>query len=193
MRTRRQCDPAGVSCLFIGVMSAEQSSGGLFDVGGGGSRGVQQRLNKRSQVTKQANEAIWALNTLSGVHTNCSVTPNRCRSDAVDRVFDLIQGDPPPDGVPSPKEAFTALLGSKASSYFLEDPCSEAVYDLARLSLPEVAGQCHLSATLSVSELDDLSRFENRLMLDDDSFALRVPHEGRAKIHWSAELQHNYD
>ena len=56
-----------------------------------------------------------------------------------------------------------------------------------------MAGQCHLSATLSGSDLDDLSRFENRLMLDDDSFALRVLHEGRAKIHWSAELQHNYD
>jgi hypothetical protein len=85
-------------------------------------------------------------------------------------------------GASRPKEALCALLGSKASCYYLEDPAIEDTYNFGLLSLPDSAGQCCLAEVLEGPELHDVCEFKERFMLSEPELAERIRVEVKAKL-----------
>ena len=121
-------------------------------------RGTGQRVSRRHAVAASANEAIWALNTLSGGGHEPPLGANSARDSVVASVVTACEriGGPPPDL--TPKAALAALLGSKLSPYE-GGPCTAAPYEASRLSLPVSGGVCRLAAVLEVSDALELVCF----------------------------------
>ena len=106
------------------------------------SRGVRHRIGKRRHLLDDANSVIDSLNFLSGVQASNPVRPSSSRAAVLSNVQSACEQFSPTFVVEAPEASLEALLG-KVSSVYEDRPSGPVKYELSKLSLPEVAGQCN--------------------------------------------------
>ena len=101
-------------------------------------RGCAQRISKRAAESNRCNEAVQALNYLSGCDGSRPVNNCSAREHVLTRTKTAVYNFGTPDSSESVEAALQALLHSKSS--YVEGPIGPATFDCARLSLPDSAG-----------------------------------------------------
>lgn len=158
------------------------------------SRGVSQRIGRRSREISMYNECIYALNTCSNATESIEHRPCTARASVENSIFESVTRCRPPDACESPEAASQALLGTVASEY-VEGPTSPTVFQLDALSWPTVAGGCDLVQALPSAERLDLEHFKDRLFLNkeelEDARKGEVGDVDNVKVFWAHELLNN--
>ena len=103
-------------------------------------RGCAQRISKRTAESCRCNDAVQALNYLSGCDVSRPVNNSGAREHVLTRTKTAVYNFGTPDSSESVEAALQALLRSKSS--YSEGPMGPAAFDCARWSLPDTCGSC---------------------------------------------------
>ena len=103
------------------------------------------------------------------------------QSDAMSRIQSVIAADKPPDSLMSPKAAYEALLGEKASlEYMTSGATCVAPYCRDKVSWPDAAGGSSLEKCLSSADSFLVAEGSSELFKDHDC-SFDVP---SANVYW---------
>ena len=125
-----------------------------------------QRVRKFRRVVSDINASIGSLNELYGLDAESSTigAPSAARRSVHENLLSMHIQSPPPQDVPTPREAFLMLRGSRDS---YELPTNLASYAVGRVSLPKVAAALTFSSCLADEVRESVTNFEREVLLPD--------------------------
>ena len=153
-------------------LSAPPSNLAVVDVGRKLSRRCAQRVARRSRVFERNSQIVSVLNDMMGFANSTveSATPNVAQQSALLRIHNAAAERPPPPNQCSSKAALRELLQLGPS--YSARPGAVCPYQRDLLSIPrDQAGAVRLSDVLDPALADDVSRFEERLLLSPEERA----------------------